>query len=177
MHNPSDAPPMWCSVPSNVGDLQYSGSVILCQTSYHSLPLIPSKSMSLPCSFQTPAPKRHFGQLAHYLGAKPPLALRSTKSETNTSTLVLQWHCSSVPTSTKIMILGWWNSDGFLAYIWPQVLKWTSNMSRDMTRLNSFLDMGADRSRADTVGPCMQTPSSHSINGSFIVLPQFHLRH
>jgi hypothetical protein len=40
------------------------------------------------------------------------------------------------------MILGCWNSDVFLVYIRPQVLEWTSNMSHDMTCLNSFLNVG-----------------------------------
>jgi hypothetical protein len=44
--------------------------------------------------------------------------------------------------TAKIMILGRWSSDAFLAYIRPQVLEWTNNMSRDMISFDSFLDVG-----------------------------------
>jgi hypothetical protein len=32
----------------------------------------------------------------------------------------------------RIIILGRWGSNAFLAYIWPQVLEWTTNMSQSM---------------------------------------------
>lgn len=83
---------------------------------------------------------------------------------------------ADVPTA-KIMILGRWSSDAFLVYIRPQVLEWTSNMSRDMTKLDSFLDVGADHTRAHQSDPRTKTRSLRSINGSFIVLPRFHLQH
>jgi hypothetical protein len=85
---------------------------------------------------------------------------------------------ADVPTA-KIMILGRWSSDAFLVYIRPQVLEWTSDMSRDMTRLDSFLDVGvgANRTRVDPADSRTKTSKLHSINGSFIVLPRFHLRH
>ena len=41
----------------------------------------------------------------------------------------------------RIMILGRWNSDAFLAYIRPQVMEWTSNMARDMVSFQSFTDL------------------------------------
>jgi hypothetical protein len=50
---------------------------------------------------------------------------------------------ADVPTA-KIMILGHWSSNTFLAYICPKVLEWTSNMRRDMMCIDSFLDIGAD---------------------------------
>lgn len=40
----------------------------------------------------------------------------------------------------KIMILGRWSSDAFLAYIRPQVLEWMDNMSGDMILNNNFWD-------------------------------------
>jgi hypothetical protein len=92
-----------------------------------------------------------------------------------TSLSALALFLADVPTA-KIMILGRWNSDAFLAYIRPQVLEWTSNMSRDMTRLDSFLDVGADH-RADPADPRTKTHKLCPINGSFIVLPHFHLQH
>ena len=42
--------------------------------------------------------------------------------------------------TAKIMILGRWSSDAFLAHIRPQVLEWTNNMSSDMINFDSFLD-------------------------------------
>jgi hypothetical protein len=45
----------------------------------------------------------------------------------------------------KIMIFGRWSSDAFLAYIQPQVLEWTNNMSRDMIRHDSFLNASDTR--------------------------------
>ena len=38
----------------------------------------------------------------------------------------------------KIMILGRWSSDAFLAYIRPQVMEWTSGMSKAMTQTENF---------------------------------------
>ena len=38
----------------------------------------------------------------------------------------------------KIMILGRWSSDAFMAYIRPQVMEWTSGMSQSMTQTNNF---------------------------------------
>jgi hypothetical protein len=38
--------------------------------------------------------------------------------------------------TAQIMLLGRWSSDAFLAYIRPQVLEWTSNMSRSMFRID-----------------------------------------
>jgi hypothetical protein len=42
--------------------------------------------------------------------------------------------------STRIMLLGRWASTAFLAYIRPQVLEWTSNMSKSIIKIDSFLD-------------------------------------
>jgi hypothetical protein len=40
------------------------------------------------------------------------------------------------------LLLGCWLSKAFLAYIRPQVLEWTNNMSMDMTQADSFLFAG-----------------------------------
>lgn len=75
----------------------------------------------------------------------------------------------------KIMILGRWSSDAFLAYIRPQVLEWTNNMSRDMISFDSFLDIGL----WDV--PAQQSPRtrrrSKPLNGrsSHLTMPAFHL--
>jgi hypothetical protein len=42
--------------------------------------------------------------------------------------------------ATRIMLLGRWASKGFLVYIRPQVLEWTTNMSRDMINIDSFFE-------------------------------------
>jgi hypothetical protein len=44
----------------------------------------------------------------------------------------------------RIMILGRWSSNAFLAYIRPQVLEWTTNMSRSMVQIDSFFDAADD---------------------------------
>ena len=36
------------------------------------------------------------------------------------------------------MLMGRWLSQAFLAYIWPQVIEWTNNMSQDMIRHDSY---------------------------------------
>jgi hypothetical protein len=41
----------------------------------------------------------------------------------------------------KIMILGRWSSDAFMAYIRPQVLEWTNIMSKDMARAGNYRDL------------------------------------
>jgi hypothetical protein len=108
--------------------------------------------------------KATFGFAPHEIGNK---SIRSSAA--------MALFLADVPTA-KIMILGRWSSDAFLAYIRPQVLEWTSNMSHDMTRLNSFLDIGGDRHRTDPADPRTRTRSLR-INGSIIVLPRFHLQH
>jgi hypothetical protein len=44
--------------------------------------------------------------------------------------------------SYRIMLQGHWLSKAFLAYIHTQVLEWTTNMSIDMARATSFLNVG-----------------------------------
>ena len=66
-----------------------------------------------------------------------------------------------------IMIMGRWQSTAFLDYICPQVLKWTNNMSSDMLRHDSFLDVASPPSG----------PAATDFNGPDLILPKFHLRH
>jgi hypothetical protein len=40
----------------------------------------------------------------------------------------------------RIMILGRWGSNAFLAYIRPQVLEWTTNMSTSMVQIDSLFN-------------------------------------
>jgi hypothetical protein len=75
----------------------------------------------------------------------------------------------------KIMILGRWNSDAFLDYIRPQVLEWTSSMSRDMTRTDDFIDVGLTRTHLPS-DPRLRQQLTH-FNGSAFVIPKFHLHH
>jgi hypothetical protein len=72
----------------------------------------------------------------------------------------------------KIMIFGRWSSDAFLAYIRPQVLEWTNNMSRDMIRHDSFLD-ASDTRRSHREDPRVRQP----FNGPSILMPRLHLFH
>jgi len=45
----------------------------------------------------------------------------------------------------KIMMLGRWKSEAFLKYIRPQVLEWSGDAARIMTRTQSFRDVGEYR--------------------------------
>jgi hypothetical protein len=78
--------------------------------------------------------------------------------------------------TAKIMILGRWSSDAFLAYIRPQVLEWTNNMSRDMISFDSFLDVGL-YDIASTHDSRVRRNTIH-LNGrsSAIQMPTFHLQ-
>jgi hypothetical protein len=78
--------------------------------------------------------------------------------------------------TAKIMILGRWSSDAFLAYIRPQVLEWTNNMSRDMVSFDSFLDVGL-YDIASTHDSRIRRKTIH-LNGrsSTMQMPTFHLQ-
>jgi hypothetical protein len=75
----------------------------------------------------------------------------------------------------KIMILGRWLSEAFLDYIRPQVLEWTNNMSTDMIRFNTFIDVSGRLERNSSVN-WKPTPTIFSGSGSILV-PQLHLHH
>jgi hypothetical protein len=79
--------------------------------------------------------------------------------------------------STRIMLLGRWASAAFLVYIRPQVLEWTSNMSRDMINIDSFFeaDLSQPPNNTDNAPRRQNTP----FNGSPIpiTIPRLHLEH
>jgi hypothetical protein len=72
----------------------------------------------------------------------------------------------------KIMIFGRWSSDAFLAYIRPQVLERTNNMSTDMIRHDSFLD-ASDSRRTHNEDPRLR----RQIHGPSIFVPRLALFH
>jgi hypothetical protein len=76
----------------------------------------------------------------------------------------------------KIMILGGcWASDAFLVYIRPQVLEWTNNMSSDMIRFNSFINVTG---RLDRASSASWKPSHTACNGNgSIIVLKLHLQH
>jgi hypothetical protein len=76
-----------------------------------------------------------------------------------------------------IMILGRWASDAFLVYIRPQVLEWTNNMSKDMIRLDTFLDVTPAKPTPAHTSESAKWPSSLNGRTSAILIPKFHLDH
>jgi hypothetical protein len=76
----------------------------------------------------------------------------------------------------KIMILGWWASDAFLDYIRPQVLEWTSHMSRHMAASDDFTDLSTDM-HPRLLSDLRTRSNSHSFNGLSFVIPKFNLSH
>jgi hypothetical protein len=78
--------------------------------------------------------------------------------------------------TAKIMILKRWLLDAFLVYIWPQVLEWTNNMSKDIVSFASFLDVGL-YDVASAHNPCTRNRTIY-LNGrnSVMELPTFHLQ-
>jgi hypothetical protein len=151
------------------------------------LRMLPSTTPSTPvnaihingnthCSSPTVTPRTYSSLPAIYMGANH-FGFHADKigNKSICSGTAMVFFLAYVPTA-KIMILGYWSSDAFLAYIHPQVLEWTSNMRPDMTHLNSFLDVGSGR-HANAANPPTKTKALHPFNGSFIVLPQFHLNH
>ena len=75
---------------------------------------------------------------------------------------------------TRIQILGRWKSDAFLAYIRPQVLEWTNNLSNDMLHHDSFFD-ATTATLAAVVDPRNDTTLLD--NGDPDLIPRFHLSH
>jgi hypothetical protein len=77
--------------------------------------------------------------------------------------------------SDRIMLIGRWLSKAFLAYIRPQVLEWTNNMSMDMTQADSFLDVGTfDQADSDT--PRIRPDRFHGPDAA-LMIPRMHLHH
>lgn len=76
--------------------------------------------------------------------------------------------------TAKIMILGRWSSDAFLAHIRPQVLEWTNNMSSDMINFDSFLDAAFHDIAAPSDPRTRQEP--HTLNGRpAVMMPRFNI--
>jgi len=81
---------------------------------------------------------------------------------------------------SRIMILGRWSSQAFLAYIRPQVLEWTNNMSKDMIMLDNFFHVSAPTSDTHDDTHLRKLPShSTTFNGQPInlLIPRLHLFH
>jgi hypothetical protein len=75
----------------------------------------------------------------------------------------------------RIMLMGRWESQAFLACIRPQVIEWTNNMSRDMIRHDSF----ADASGLDVADPNVARVPPRRFNGpdDSLIIPALHLDH
>jgi hypothetical protein len=96
----------------------------------------------------------------------------------------------------KIMILGRWSSDAFLVYIRPQVLEWTSGMSKMMVKTDNFFHApdahsdpirSNDKSHRDDPhipgdsrafrGPQSALSFFNGPNAASFLLPRLHLFH
>ena len=77
--------------------------------------------------------------------------------------------------TAKIMILGRWSSDAFLAYIRPQVLEWTNNMSKDMISFKDFLDIGFYDKSSPSDPRLRKRLQPKNGNSSNFILPQFNI--
>jgi hypothetical protein len=79
--------------------------------------------------------------------------------------------------STRIMLFGRWASKAFLVYIQPQVLEWTTNMSRDMINIDSFFE--AELSQPPNMTTNYPGRQNNPFNGSLITItiPRLHLEH
>jgi hypothetical protein len=79
--------------------------------------------------------------------------------------------------TAKIMILGRWSSDAFLAYIRPQVLEWTNNMSREMITVDSFFDVQVNHHTTTEDPRTRANQYNNSFNGPTVIIPRLHLNH
>jgi hypothetical protein len=79
--------------------------------------------------------------------------------------------------TAKIMILGRWSSDAFLAYIRPQVLEWTNNMSREMISVDSFFDVNMNHHTTTEDPRTRANRYNTPFNGPAVVIPRLHLNH
>jgi hypothetical protein len=75
----------------------------------------------------------------------------------------------------RIMLMGRWKSQAFLAHIRPQVIEWTNNMSGDMICHDSY----TDASGFDMADPNIARVPPRRFNGSnnSLITPSFHLDH
>jgi hypothetical protein len=73
----------------------------------------------------------------------------------------------------KIMMLGRWKSVAFLDYIRPQVLEWAGDMSSEMAKTISFLDVGGHQ-HASSASPARLPPHpNNTIEGEFPTFTPF----
>lgn len=79
--------------------------------------------------------------------------------------------------TAKIMILGRWSSDAFLAYIRPQVLEWTNNMSREMISVDSFFDVQMNHHTTPDDPRTRANRYNTPFNGPAVIIPRLHLNH
>jgi hypothetical protein len=77
--------------------------------------------------------------------------------------------------TAKIMILGRWSSDVFLACTRPQVLEWTNNMSREMTFVDSFFDVNMNHHTTPEDPRPRANRHNTPFNGPAAVIPRLHL--
>jgi hypothetical protein len=104
--------------------------------------------------------KAVFGFNAHEIGNK------SIRSGAAMSLFLTNTH------TDRIMILGRWASNAFLAYIRPQVLECTTNMSQSMVQIDPFFDATNDPNYNTTDTTDRSTP----FNGSHpVIMPRFDL--
>jgi hypothetical protein len=74
----------------------------------------------------------------------------------------------------KIMMLGRWKSVAFLDYIRPQVLEWAGDMSSEMAKTISFLDVGGQPTEPPRSPAARLTPHSNdTTEGEFPIFSPF----
>ena len=106
--------------------------------------------------------KAVFGFDAHTIGNK------SIRSGAAMSLFLTNTH------TDRIMILGRWGSNAFLAYIRPQVLEWTTNMSQSMVQIDSFFDATNDPNY-NTTTPEPRHPYTPFNDSHPVIMPRFDL--
>jgi hypothetical protein len=79
--------------------------------------------------------------------------------------------------TAKIMILGRWSSDAFLACIRPQALEWTNNVSREMISVDSFFDVNMNHHTTTEDPRTRANRCNTPFNGPAVVIPRLHLNH
>jgi hypothetical protein len=75
----------------------------------------------------------------------------------------------------KIMMLGRWKSAAFLDYIRPQVLEWAGDMSSEMAKTISFLDVGGQSASRSPARLSPQHPNN-TPEGEFPIFTPFDSR-
>ena len=70
--------------------------------------------------------------------------------------------------AVKIMLLGRWKRDSWLAYICPQIMEWTTNMSCSMIDIDNFRDLGITTEIESRLTPSNRTQDSYCCIHLFI---------